>query len=141
MKNSTPASRNEKSNGQGQGMNWIRQSTRLSIYLRDGLSCCYCGASVENGTQLTLDHLVPYSKGGSNAPANLVTCCQRCNSSRGNRPVATFCRAVAEYVNHGATAGAILAHVRACAKRKLDRATALEMISRRGSVAAVLSGN
>ena len=57
-----------------QGMNWIRQEKRLAIYLRDGMSCAYCGASVEGGAQLSLDHVKPHSRGGSNAAANLVTC-------------------------------------------------------------------
>ncbi|KKK72946.1 hypothetical protein LCGC14_2898780, partial [marine sediment metagenome] len=42
------ASRKEKN----QGMNWIRPEKRLAIYLRDGLACCYCGATVEDGTKL-----------------------------------------------------------------------------------------
>jgi len=121
-----------------QGMNFVRQSTRLAIYLRDGLACGYCGHSVEDGANLTLDHLQPYSAGGTNLPSNLVTCCSRCNSSRGTRPVAAFARAVAGYVNHGATAAEIVAHVRATVRRTLPRAAALEMIARRGSVARVL---
>jgi hypothetical protein len=130
-----PASRKVKD----QGMNWCRPSTRLAIYLRDGLACAYCGATVEDGAKLTLDHLVAYSNGGSNAPSNLVTSCARCNSSRGNRPVGAFSRAVAAYLNHGADPRAILAHVRACARRTLPRAEALAMLARRGTVAASLT--
>src|SRR5690606_28285985 len=85
------------------GVNWVRQSTRLAIYLRDGLACVWCGHAVEDGAQLALDHVRPHSKGGTNEPTNLVTACMRCNSSRGDRPVRTFARAVAEYLNHGAT--------------------------------------
>lgn len=119
-------------------MNWIRQSTRLAIYLRDGMSCGYCGHSVEDGAELTLDHLRTYSAGGSNKPANLVTCCSRCNRSRGTRPVAAFARAVAEYLDHGITAAEITSHVRACTRRALPRDEANELIRRRGSVAKVL---
>ena len=121
------------------GMNWVRQSTRLAIYLRDGLACAWCGHSVEDGAQLALDHVKPHSKGGTNDPANLVTACVRCNSSRGDRPVRTFARAVAEYLNHGATADEIERHVRACQRRVLPRAEAREMLARRGSVARVLA--
>ena len=120
-------------------MNWCRQTTRLSIYLRDGLACAYCGASVEDGAQLTLDHLQPHSKGGSNSPTNLVTACKRCNSARGNRSVRSFCRATAGYLNHGIEAKAIESHVRACARRVLPRAEAQKMIARRGSAARVLA--
>lgn len=129
--------------GQGnyQGMNWIRQEKRLAIYLRDGLSCAYCGASAEIGTQLSLDHILPHSKGGTNAETNLVTCCSRCNSSRGNRDLEVFAAAVAGYINHGVTAEDIIAHVKDCAGRglKTAKAEAKTMMDRRGSAAKVLA--
>lgn len=122
-----------------QGMNWIRQEKRLAIYLRDGLACAYCGDTVECGARLTLDHVKPYSKGGSNEAGNLVTACVRCNSSRGDRPMRTFAATVAGYVNHGATAEAIVKHVDACRRRTLPTGEAKDMIARRGSVAVVLA--
>ena len=128
-----------RSRGQWQGMNWIRQEKRLAIYLRDGLACAYCGDSVEDGATLTLDHLTPHSRGGSNATANLVTACERCNKSRGVRPVRTFCRAVAEYLNHDVTAREIERHVRATSRRALDMDEAKALIARRGSAARVLA--
>jgi 5-methylcytosine-specific restriction endonuclease McrA len=125
-----------------QGMNWCRQSTRLAIYLRDGLSCAYCGASVEDGAQLSLDHLTPVSKSEKpdNRPVNLVTACTRCNSARGNRPVAEFCKAVAEYLD--IEAADIEKHVAECAARsmKAERKQALELIKKRGSAAKALQG-
>ena len=121
------------------GMNWIRQEKRLAIYLRDGLVCVYCGAAVEDGVQLSLDHLKPHSKGGSNDATNLVTCCSKCNSARGDRPVATFARAVAEYLDHDITGEQILKHVRGCAKRTLPKAEAKAMIARRRTAAKVLA--
>ena len=68
----------------GQGSKWIRPEKRLAIYLRDGLACAYCGAKAEDGKPLSLDHLLPCSKGGGNHEGNLVTCCLKCNSRRGN---------------------------------------------------------
>lgn len=124
--------------GKYQGMNWIRQEKRLAIYLRDGMACGYCGASVEEGAQLTLDHLKPHSQGGTNKETNLVTCCLKCNSSRGNRAVVDFATATAAYLDHGIEAAQIVAHVTACAKRKLDMPAAKEMIARRGSCFEVL---
>lgn len=121
-------------------MNWIRPEKRLAIYLRDGLACAYCGAGVEDGAQLTLDHLRPHSKGGSNSEGNLVTCCHRCNSSRGNRSYTVFAASVAGYVNHGATAAEILAHIARTRKRVLDVAAAKEMMERRGGFTAALKG-
>lgn len=120
-------------------MNWIRQEKRLAIYLRDGLACAYCGVSVEEGAQLTLDHIKPHSLGGTNKETNLVTCCLKCNSSRGNRTVEEFGAAAAAYLDHGLQASAIVAHVTACAKRKLDKEAAKAMIARRGSCFEVLA--
>lgn len=134
---------NETNRGRGgwQGMNWIRQSKRLAIYLRDGLACAYCGHSVEDGASLSLDHLKPASKGGSNHESNLVTCCERCNKSRGNRSVRSFCRSVADYINQGVEASDIESHVRSCSRRSLaaHKIEAAGMISRRGSAAKVLA--
>ena len=113
-----------------QGMNWIRREKRLAIYLRDGLACAYCGEGIEDGAQLTLDHLRPNSKGGSNEPANLVTACRRCNTHRGVRPVRSFCRAVAEYT--GRSASEIERTVRRLTRRTIDVSAAREMIARRG---------
>ena len=121
-----------------QGMNWISQHKRLAIYLRDGLACCYCGHSVEEGAQLTLDHLKPYSKGGSNHETNLVTCCHKCNASRGNRSYTAFTKSVASYLNHGLKAEDILAHIRRCVRRVLDVRTAKQLVERRGSCFNVL---
>jgi 5-methylcytosine-specific restriction endonuclease McrA len=134
---SKPINRTERN----QGMNWIRQEKRLAIYLRDGLACAYCGDGIENGTQLSLDHLKPHSKGGQNHESNLVTCCCRCNSSRGNRSVRSFCRGVAEYLNHGIKPSDIEKHVRNCARRSLAEAKieAKALVARRGSAARVLS--
>jgi 5-methylcytosine-specific restriction endonuclease McrA len=121
-------------------MNWIRPAKRLAIYLRDGMACVWCGAGVEDEVKLTLDHLKPYSKGGSNDATNLVTCCHRCNSSRGSRGVMPFARAVASYLNHGADPNAIHAHVQKTRMRVLDVVAANELIARRGGfVAAVQS--
>ncbi len=54
---------------------------RLRIYSRDDYACVYCGS----GSRLTLDHVLPRSRGGSNEDTNLVTACQSCNSSKGAR--------------------------------------------------------
>jgi len=120
------------------GAKWLRREKRLAIYLRDGLACTYCGATMEDGAVLTLDHLIPRSRGGSHATTNLITCCRRCNSARGSRSVRGFAAAVAEYLNHGVDARDIERHVRACARRKIDVSAAKALIARRGSYAAAL---
>jgi len=122
-------------------MNWITQVKRLAIYLRDGMACAWCGQGVEQGVSLSLDHLKPHSKGGSNDATNLVTCCEFCNKSRGNRGQAGFARAVAGYVNHGVSAEDVLAHVRKTSQRSLvpHLVEAKALIARRGSAAKVLA--
>ena len=121
-----------------QGMNWISQHKRLAIYLRDGLCCAYCAAGIEDGAKLTLDHLTPYSLGGSNKETNLVTCCISCNSARGNRDVKGFAAGVAAY--KGVEAGEILAGIRNRVRRVLPLAEAKAMVARRGSCAKALAG-
>lgn len=122
-----------------QGMNWIRQEKRLAIYLRDNLACIYCGAAVENGVQLTLDHIRPRSNGGNNEASNLVTACNSCNSARGNRSVSSFCDTVAAYLNHGVTADQIMRNIRNATRRTLPLAQAKAMVNARGSAARVLA--
>lgn len=122
-------------------MNWITQHKRLAIYLRDGLACAYCGQSVEQGAPLTLDHVRSHVRGGCNHETNLVTACERCNKSKGDRTLAAFARAVATYVNHGLTAEQVIAHVRKCASRSLNphREAARQMIVERGSASKALA--
>lgn len=54
------------------------------VFARDGFRCVYCGFD-GNGfaqwRQLSLEHLVPISAGGTDDPENLVTVCRFCNSS------------------------------------------------------------
>lgn len=76
-------------------------AVRAEVYRRDGHSCVRCGITAEElaalkkattrkqGTHrhfLTLDHIVPYSGGGSNDPENLQTMCAACNELKGDLP-------------------------------------------------------
>lgn len=54
--------------------------TRHNIFKRDDFSCQYCGKNKE----LTLDHLIPKSKGGKSTWTNLVTACKKCNARKGD---------------------------------------------------------
>lgn len=58
----------------------------MAIYNRDGNSCIYC----DSKDNLSLDHLIPRVKGGSNSERNLVTSCVSCNSERKDRDFDTF---------------------------------------------------
>lgn len=54
---------------------------RNRIMRRDGHSCVYCGSK----KNLTIDHIIPKSKGGDNTWRNLVTCCLPCNLKKGDK--------------------------------------------------------
>lgn len=55
--------------------------SRVNIFRRDGYQCVYCGTR----NNLTLDHVVPRSQGGKDSWGNLVSCCQTCNTYKGDR--------------------------------------------------------
>ena len=125
--------KNEKRAKRTQGMNWIRKDKRLAIYLRDGMACAYCGSKIEDGITLTLDHITPYSQGGSNSEKNLVTCCGKCNSTRQDREIEKWAADVAGYVN--AEAKEIMAYIKKQTGKKLSqyRIEAKEIMARRAS--------
>lgn len=54
---------------------------RHRLYRRDNHECTYCGGK----KNLTIDHIVPKSKGGENTWLNLITCCSSCNRLKGDR--------------------------------------------------------
>lgn len=59
---------------------------RFRILLRDRFTCCGCGKSpaTSPGTELHIDHIVPWSKGGETVFENLKTMCSLCNFGKGN---------------------------------------------------------
>ena len=59
-----------------------RKISRRALFARDGWRCVYCGTS--NG-RLTLDHVIPRSRGGDSVWENVVTSCSPCNLRKGNR--------------------------------------------------------
>jgi len=61
-----------------------RALSRKNILLRDRNSCQYCGELLP-ASELTLDHVVPRSRGGASTWENLVTCCHSCNRRKGNQ--------------------------------------------------------
>ena len=54
---------------------------RREVLRRDGHTCQYCGSTKD----LTLDHVIPRSKGGPHTWDNVVAACQQCNYSKGDR--------------------------------------------------------
>ena len=60
----------------------VLRPTRANILLRDDETCQYCG---KRSRDLTLDHIIPRSRGGQSTWENLVACCRACNGRKGNR--------------------------------------------------------
>ncbi len=58
----------------------IPRDDRIYVYLRDGFKCNWCSAT----EHLTLDHITPWSAGGSDHVDNLLTLCWTCNEHRSN---------------------------------------------------------
>ena len=57
-----------------------RKISRRALFARDDWRCQYCGSS----GRLTLDHVVPRSRGGASVWENVVTSCAPCNHRKGN---------------------------------------------------------
>jgi len=56
--------------------------SRKNILRRDGMRCQYCGSP---SAPLTIDHIIPRSRGGGDTWENLTTACIVCNNRKGNR--------------------------------------------------------
>jgi 5-methylcytosine-specific restriction endonuclease McrA len=61
-----------------------RALSRKNILTRDRNTCQYCGV-VLHSSDLTLDHVIPRSRGGTSTWENLVACCHECNRKKGNK--------------------------------------------------------
>lgn len=67
--------------------NYSRSTVRFcreNVYLRDNFTCQYCYQEFTS-RDLTLDHVVPVSKGGRKSWQNVVAACRRCNQKKGSR--------------------------------------------------------
>jgi 5-methylcytosine-specific restriction endonuclease McrA len=69
----------------------ISSSKRTRIFCRDLHECQYCGA---RDKPLTIDHVIPESRGGTDDDDNLVTACKPCNSSKGAQTLEEWGRAL-----------------------------------------------
>lgn len=71
---------------------WGRKRAIVRLFERDGSKCSICGSemlfSIQHKSEprfATADHILPRSKGGSNAIENLRLACKSCNEARGDR--------------------------------------------------------
>lgn len=75
------------------GLKWNGRNVkrRTSGFAKEFLSenknskCIYCNCKL-NENNATCDHIIPISKGGNNFKLNLIVCCIKCNSERGDSP-------------------------------------------------------
>lgn len=58
--------------------------TKHRLFVRDRHVCAYCGGGFHEG-DLTVEHIVPVSRGGQHMWTNVVTACRSCNTRKGNR--------------------------------------------------------
>ena len=58
-----------------------RRITRRAVFARDSWTCQYCGRT----SHLTVDHVMPRSRGGRSIWENIVTSCAPCNRRKGDR--------------------------------------------------------
>ena len=56
--------------------------TRREVFIRDSYTCQYCGRQSHD---LTIDHVVPRSRGGAHSWENLVSACKPCNRRKGGK--------------------------------------------------------
>lgn len=60
---------------------YIPVGVREAVYRRDRYTCVYCGAT----EHLSIDHILPITRGGNETETNLATCCLNCNSTKNAR--------------------------------------------------------
>lgn len=68
---------------------------RVQVWEDGARICHYCDKKLnkpgtKSGKSTHFDHVIPESKGGSHDLSNLVVCCKRCNTEKGNKDYITF---------------------------------------------------
>ena len=67
------------------GQKW--RTLREQVFREYGTACAYCGYE---DSVMTVDHIIPRSKGGLNIMEILLPACRKCNYGRGNRDIGFF---------------------------------------------------
>jgi 5-methylcytosine-specific restriction endonuclease McrA len=63
------------------------RTLREEVFREYGKLCAYCGYE---DSVMTVDHIIPRSRGGGNERENLLPACRKCNYGRGNRDIGFF---------------------------------------------------
>lgn len=124
MDGSVPSrKRRSKHTPAANGSKWIWPSTRWAIYHRDGFVCVYC----LRDEQLTLDHIRSVEGSGqNNAPANLVTTCNPCNSSKKSMSMRAW---LARLRDRGLDTKTIQLRIRRQCRRRLVRSMGIALVA------------
>ena len=56
--------------------------SKKNVLIRDGFKCMYCGVKSK---KLTIDHIIPRSRGGKSSFENCISSCKACNSKKGSK--------------------------------------------------------
>ena len=79
-----PKSKTSKDDSGKKRSRYISKSVRVSVLHRDKYKCVFCGRSSQK-VELQIDHIIPFSQGGSNKLDNLQTLCIDCNQGKSDR--------------------------------------------------------
>ena len=75
------------------GRHKIQSELRDEVFKRDDFTCQYCNTKLPS-EKLTIDHLIPVSRGGLDELPNYITCCGPCNQRKSNMPLEEFARTI-----------------------------------------------
>lgn len=75
------------------------QETRMSVYNQSEGRCVYCGRFIPFD-EMTIDHIVPLPKGGTNYEKNLQCCCKECNLMKQDLLECDFYKKMKEILKH-----------------------------------------
>jgi 5-methylcytosine-specific restriction enzyme A len=75
------------------GRSRISKQVRDEVFRRDDNTCQFCGNRL-TPAKLTIDHLIPLSRGGLNEVTNFVACCGVCNEKKANVPLSEFAQSI-----------------------------------------------
>ena len=83
-KQKSPSTKSKKTQKNSKRSRYISPSVRVDVLNGDLYKCVFCGRNAQQ-IELEIDHIIPFSQGGSNNIDNLQTLCRDCNRGKGSR--------------------------------------------------------